>query len=73
MKEKMQKINLNPLPMPKQSVPVQVPLNDENLTAENRQLVEKGRVDSVTYYGIEQGMMLAIKMLTKKRTKIRIG
>ena len=51
MKEKMQRMNLTPLPMPKRSVPVQVPLNDDNLPKEIKQLVEQGCVDSVTYYG----------------------
>ena len=42
--------------MPKRSVPVQVPLNDDNLPKEIKQLVEQGCVDSITYYGMEYGM-----------------
>ena len=52
MKGKMQKMNLTPLPMPKRSVPVQVPLNDDNLPEEIKQLVDQGCVDSVTFYGM---------------------
>ena len=37
--KKMQRRNLTPLPMPKRSVAVQVPLNDGNLPGENKQLV----------------------------------
>ena len=56
MKEKKQRINLAPLPMPKRSVPMQITLNDENLPDEYEHLVEQGFVDSVTYYAMEYGM-----------------
>ena len=65
----MQRINLTPLPMPKQSVPVQVPLNDENLPAKMEQLVEQGCVDSVTYYGVEYGMKASYTVAYKKEEK----
>ena len=45
MKEKMQRMNLTPLPMPKRSVPVQVPLNDESLPDDFKQVVREGKVD----------------------------
>ena len=69
MKEKMQRMNLTPLPMPKRSVPVQVPLNDENLPKEIKQLVEQGCVDSVTYYGMEYGMKASYTVAYKKEDK----
>ena len=69
MKEKMQRMNLTPLPMPKRSVPVQVPLNDENLPAEIKQLVEQGCVDSVTYYRMEYGMKASYTVAYKKEDK----
>ena len=46
------KNEFNFLPMPERSVPVQVPLSDENLPKEIKQLLEQGCVDSVTYYGM---------------------
>ena len=52
----MQRMNPTHLPMLKWSDPVQVPLNDDKLPKEIKQLVEQGYVDSVTYYGIEYGM-----------------
>ena len=69
MKEKMQRMNLTPLPMPKRSVPVQVPLNDDNLPKEIKQLVEQGCVDSVTYYGMEYGMKASYTVVYKKEGK----
>ena len=69
MKEKMQRMNPTPLPMPKRSVPVQVPLNDDNLPKEIKQLVEKGCVDSVTYYGMEYGMKASYIVVYKKEGK----
>ena len=56
MNKKTQRMNLTPLPMPKRSVPVQVPLNDKNVPVEIKQLVEQVYVDSITYYGMEYGM-----------------
>ena len=55
--------------MPKRSVPRQVPLNDENLPAEIKQLVEQGCVDSVTYYGTEYGMKASYTVAYKKEDK----
>ena len=55
--------------MPKRSVPVLVPLNDENLPAEIKQLVEQGCVDSVTYYGTEYGMKASYTVAYKKEDK----
>ena len=69
MKEKMQRRNLTPLPMPKRSVPLQVPLIDENLPKEIEQLVEQGCVDSVTYYGMEYGMKASYTAAYKKEDK----
>ena len=69
MKEKMQRMNLTHLPMPKRSVPVQVPLNDDNLSKEIKQLVEQGCVDSVTYYGMEYGMKASYTVVYKKEGK----
>ena len=58
--------------MPMRPVPVQVPLNDENLPKESKQLVEQGCVDSVTYYGMEYGMKASYTVAYKKRTKTLI-
>ena len=67
----MQRMNLTPLHMPKQSVPVQVPLNDDNLPKEIKQLVEQGCVDSVTYYGMEYGIKTSYTVFfTKKEGKM---
>ena len=55
--------------MPKRSVPVQRPLNDDNLPKEIKQLVEKGCVDSVTYYGMEYGMKASYTVVYKKEDK----
>ena len=69
MKEQMQRMNLTSLPMPKRSVLVQVPLNDENLPKEIEQLLEQGCVDSVTYYGMEYGMKTSYTVAYKKEDK----
>ena len=55
--------------MPKLSVPVQVPHNDENLPKENKQLVEQGCVDSVTYYEMDYGMKASYTVAYKKEDK----
>ena len=67
MKEKMQRMSLTPLPMPKRSVPVQLPLNDENPPAEIKQLVEQCCLDSVTYYGMQYGTKASYTVAYKKR------
>ena len=67
MKEKIKRMNLTP--MPKRSVPVQVPLNNENLPKEVKQLAEQACVDSVTHYGKEYGMKASYTVAYKKRTK----
>ena len=72
MKEKLQRTNLTHLPIVKRSVPARVPLNDETLLEEIKQLVEQGFVDSVTYYGIEYGMVASYAVAYKKRTKTLI-
>ena len=69
MKEKKQRMNLTSLTVPKRLVLVQVPLNDENLPEEIKQLVEQECVDSVTYYGMEYGMKASYAVAYKKRTK----
>ena len=56
--------------MPKRSVVlVQVPLNDENLPQEIKQLVEQGCVDSGTYYGMESGMKASYTVAYKEEDK----
>ena len=69
MKEKMERLNLTLLLMPKRSVPVQVPLNEENLPEEIRPPVEQGCVDSVTYYGMEYGVKASCTVAYKKEDK----
>ena len=69
MKEKMQRMNLTPLPTPKRSVPVQVPLNNENVPKEIKQLMEQGYVDSVTFYGMEYGMKASYTVAYKKQDR----
>ena len=69
MKEKLQRTNLTHLPIVKRSVPAQVPLTDETLLGEIKQLVEQGFVDSVTYYGIEYGMVASYAVAYKKEDK----
>ena len=68
-KEKMQRMIITTLPMPKRSVPVQVPLNDENIPKDIKQLVEQGCVDSVTYYGMEYEMKASYTVAYKKEDK----
>ena len=58
--------------MPKWSVPVQVPLKDENLPNEIKQLVEQGCVDSVTFYGMKYGMKASYTAAYKKEDKTLI-
>ena len=72
MKDKMRRMNLTSLLMPKRSVPVQVPLNDENLPKEIKQLVEQKCVDSVTCYGMEYGMKASFTVAYKNENQILI-
>ena len=44
-------------------------LNDENPPEKNMQIVEQGRVDSVTYYGMEFGMKASQTVAYKKEDK----
>ena len=46
LEEKMRKLKLTPLPMPKRAVPVLRSLNDKSLPAEIRQRIEKNNVQS---------------------------
>ena len=49
LEEKMRKLKLTPLPMPKRAVPVLMSLNDESLPAEIRQRIEKNNVQSIVF------------------------
>ena len=66
MKEKMQRMNLTPLPMPKRSVPVQVPLSDESLPDDIKQVVREGRVDSIVYREKDCGVKASYTVTYKK-------
>ena len=66
MKEKMQRMNLTPLPMPKRSVPVQVPLNDESLPDDIKQVVREGKVDSIVYHEKDCGVKASYTVTYKK-------
>ena len=70
MKEILQRRNLTPLPMLKRSVSAQVPLNDESLLENIKQLVEQAFVDSVTYYRMEFGIEASYAVAYKKEDKI---
>ena len=63
----MQRTNLTPLPMLKWSVPVQEPLNNENL--QNKAALEQGCLKSVTYYKKEYGINSSYTVVNKNRTK----
>ena len=66
MKEKMQRMNLTPLPMPKRSVPVQVPLNNESLPDDIKQVVREGKVDSIVYHEKDCGVKASYTVIYKK-------
>ena len=54
------------------SVPVQVPLNDENLPEDIWHLIEQGCVDSVTYYGMEYGLKASYTVAYKRGQKLSL-
>ena len=47
--EKMRKLKLTPLPMPKPAEPVLMPLKDKSLPAEIRRRIEKNNVQSIVF------------------------
>ena len=49
LEEKMRKLKLKPLPMPKRAVAVLMSLNNESLPAEIRQRIEKNNVQSIVF------------------------
>ena len=49
LEEKMRKLKLTPLPMPKRAVPVLMSLTDKSLPAEIRQRIEKYNVQSIVF------------------------
>ena len=49
LEEKMRKLKLTPLPMPKRAEPVLLSLNDKSLPAEIRQRFEKNNVQSIVF------------------------
>ena len=49
MKEKMQRLKLISLPMPKREVPVLMSLDDESLPKEIKQRVKANDVDSIVF------------------------
>ena len=49
LEEKVRKLKLTPLPMPKRAVPVLMSLNYKSLPAEIRQRIEKNNVQSILF------------------------
>ena len=49
LEEKMRKLKLTPLPMPKRAEPVLTSLKDKSLPAEIRQRIEKNNVQSIVF------------------------
>ena len=49
LEEKMRKLKLTPLPMPKRAEPVLMSLNDKSLPAEIRRRIEKNNVQSIVF------------------------
>ena len=49
LEEKMRKLKLTPLPMPKRAEPVLISLKDKSLPAEIRRRIEKNNVQSIVF------------------------
>ena len=49
LEEKMRKLKLTPLPMPKRAEPVLMSLKDKSLPAEIRRRIEKNNVQSIVF------------------------
>ena len=49
LEEKMRKLKLTPLPMPKHAEPVLMSLKDKSLPAEIRRRIEKNNVQSIVF------------------------
>ena len=69
LQEKMEKLNLSPLPTPKYSVPVSVPLDDESLPDEINEMVREGKVGSIVYCGNDYEFQAKFKVTYKKEDK----
>ena len=69
LQEKMRRLKLTPLPIHKSSAPVQVTLDDESLPDEIKQIVSKGKVESIVYYAKDCGMQSNYKVTYKKEDK----
>ena len=66
---KMKRLKLTPLPIHKSPAPVQVTLVDENLPEEIKQLVSKGKVESIVYNAKYYGMQSNYKVTYKNEHK----
>ena len=62
----MQKLKLTPLPLPKRPVPIQISPIDNTLPEKNLHVVNKGNVDSITYYDNALGMIASYKVVYKR-------
>ena len=51
--------------MPKRPVPIQISLNDNTPPEKNRQVVNEGNVDSITYYDNALGMRASYTVVYK--------
>ena len=69
LQEKMRRMKLTPLPIHKSPAPVQVTLDDESLPEEIKQVVSKGKVESIVYFAKDSGMQSNYKVTYKKEDK----
>ena len=69
LQEKMKRLKLTPLPTPKNPVPVPVPLYDESLPDGIKEVVREDKVESIVYYGSDQGFQANFQVTYKKEEK----
>ena len=70
LQEKMKKkLNISPLPTPKYSVPVSVPMDDESLPDEIKEIVRERKVGSIVYCGNDYEIQAKFKVTYKKEDK----
>ena len=56
LQEKMKRLKLTPLPTPKRAVPILMPLDDETLPDEIKQLIQENKVESIVFRDKQDSM-----------------
>ena len=69
LQEKMKRLKLTPLPTLKCPVTVSVPLDDESLPDEIKEVIKEGKAEPIVHYGSDCGFQANYKVTYKKEDK----